>query len=578
MQMSLEQLRRRVELAIVGEADLGATLKQVDVQILAASEDAHLYRLRARLHSAAYEHVAAWQDWERVVTMAPNDLLAGLERVQLQHRYARYLAAHVLGKDFLTIAEDDGAHAAKVEQLQGQALDTLQQAMREHRADPEFILAALETWDQLYAPAPWRRYRLILGALAVNPRHARLLKAEAYFLTELAGDHDGADKAKPGFFDTISGGRYHAATTERALDALDACLESGADPDLLMAKASLLVALEYFDAAAAAFASAAQMYGSRAASASGEQQQLLAGQRDEAQAMNLRCGGGRAGYVRSHFEEVGVATARLQEMAAKSQNQPQSRTAPTELEELVAKWQSVVDTATQGPSPGERDKLAGIAKRLAKSTMSLVHLEPVELHAMSINGLEEPVSPWLLEVAPQLSKVGLKMLTWFDNPNNNRALGVQCQAQLWLDGHGASALTVETGKTAKLRRLLTTFDDGTMFVTADSRGATYTTSVVGVEGFNVDKDTPIGDMAALHLAGVARRLAARPGLRALPLDSVARLCEAENRMRLLKNAHRLRHGIGDIEIRGMNLMHHAAYAVMLKEEVAALIAQLPPQS
>ena len=64
----------------------------------------------------------------------------------------------------------------------------------------------------------------------------------------------------------------------------------------------------------------------------------------------------------------------------------------------------------------------------------------------------------------------------------------------------------------------------------------------------------------------------------MPLDTVPRLCEAENRMRLLKNAHRIHHGISDIEIRGMNVMHHEAYAAMLKEEVAALIAALPAEA
>jgi hypothetical protein len=99
--------------------------------------------------------------------------------------------------------------------------------------------------------------------------------------------------------------------------------------------------------------------------------------------------------------------------------------------------------------------------------------------------------------------------------------------------------------------------------------------VPDVYSLNVDTHSPTADLAALPRARVARALAARPGLRALPLDTVPRLCDAENRMRLLKNAHRIGHGIHDIEIRGMNVAHHETYAAMLKEEVAVLIAALP---
>jgi hypothetical protein len=93
--------------------------KLIDDQILMHPGEAALYRLRARLRGAGYDMVEAWEDWRRVVELAPNDLLAHLEVERMQHRSALVIAGTVMGMD--GVPGDDPVYEAKVAELRQQA-------------------------------------------------------------------------------------------------------------------------------------------------------------------------------------------------------------------------------------------------------------------------------------------------------------------------------------------------------------------------------------------------------------------------------------------------------------------------
>jgi hypothetical protein len=121
---------------------------------------------------------------------------------------------------------------------------------------------------------------------------------------------------------------------------------------------------------------------------------------------------------------------------------------------------------------------------------------------------------------------------------------------------------------------VTEFDDHSFMMTADDRGKSFWESGPAIDSISVDADTPVGDMVELHLARVARKLADTPGLSALPIDSLERLAQVENRARESKIAFRLNEHITEVEVRGMHVQFHQQFKALLDAAIGAKLATL----
>ncbi|KAF0812859.1 hypothetical protein IGB42_02703 [Andreprevotia sp. IGB-42] len=592
--MELAALTEQVALALQDEADFEATLAALDQQISVQPDSAALYRLRAQLHAAAYDRVAAWTDLLSAAAIAPDDADLALALASLQYRAAAHIAEHLLAGD---APEDDSAADEnnedgfelgidietdpqadeKTAALQQEALASLQRLMKTHAADEAFALQLLATWEDLPVWQPWQHYTLILTALAQHPHSRALQLAEARYLASLASACAvNSDDIPSGYFEDLTGNRYHALTVERALQRIDALLADASDAALLESKAALLAAQGKAPETAAAHAQLADLYDLQWQDADEETADELQAQRDEALAQAGLYRQGMAAVLGAQLAQMQEAVDQLKAMQSRYKND-----AASGIEEIDPQFAALSDTLRvqaeafeQGPSAAQYQELAAVAQQTAQRIVATIDFTPTTLLPLQASDLPDGVAPWFAEIAPELHAAGLTLNTLFDNPANTRALNQQCQGQLWSDPQHHTAFTAETARTVRLKRLLSTLSDGTLLLTADSRSSSFFGTGPYIDSISVDKDTPVQEMAELHLARLARKLAATPGLHAVPVADLPQLQALENQMRLLKIAFRFDAGITDAETRGMHMRFHDEFAALLQAEVTALIAPL----
>lgn len=568
---TLESLGRQVALACEGEADFDDTLAALQAAIDVHPSEPRLLRLRAELHGAAYMQVQAWQDWRRVVELAPDDRDAQLELARRQCRWAHHIASALdtqEDEDDEPEESDDGA----VDRIEEEGRAQFEHLMRRHATDAGFAQAVLQAWDEGAGWQPWRHYTLLQLALAAHPRHRALRKAEARFLASLAGatfgDHE---QIPPGHFTDAMGTMYHTFTVEQALAAVQALLDEGEDADLLSARADLLVAIDDHAGAAEAYRQLGRLCERLAqAEADDEQREALVQQRDAALAQAEACSGGRAGYVAAQMATLGASMGQLDAMRLRFDEGDDSL---AELKSNFSQWQEAVVHAPDVPSPEQHAQLLEVVHKVAGSVVGTLSFDEIVLQPLRDHDLAGGPSAWFAEMAPSLSALGLTLRALFENPANTRALGVQVQGQLWTDADGSTAVVLETAKHIRLRRVFSELGDGRLLLSADSRLSGFFSAGQRVEVLSLDPGVSMQQMLALHRASLQRRLS-EGGCQAKPVDSLARLAELENAMRLSKNDHRLATGISDTELRGMHAQFPQVFAALMRAEVNTRLAAL----
>lgn len=569
-----------------GDDDGDELMELLEAAIAANPGIAPLYAARARMHDMACYILEAAHDWEQALALEPGDCTAALELAKLRLRRADHLAEFAVRRDKAAAnpaiapggdqdeddeeddwdEADEARAAAMAAQLQSDGTRTLRELMRAHVADLDFVLALFDVIDELYGLSPWVHYTLLLQALAAHPGITELKTREAKFLVALAG-HCATDSEQipAGYLETFFGHRYHVATLERALRAIDAVCAIAADGDLLMSKGELLIAMEQYQGAAAAFLHAAALFD---AVADDDAAQWA----DSARKQAHLCEQGRGALIEDQFTQMRDAMVQVAEMR---------RSLGSELDEgqedmaaSLAQFRAAIDARGLEITPEQQAECARAAEKIAQQTVNLISFEPIVLLPIAQADLVGGLSPWYGAIAPALEAAGLSMQLQFDNPTNTRMLGMQCQGQLWTDAGAGSALVAETVRTLTLKRMVTEFDDHSFLMTADDRAKSFWEAGPAVDVMSVDADTPIGDMVELHLARVARRLADTPGLRTIPIDSLERLAQAENRLRESKIDFRFRHKITENEVRGMHMYFHDEFKALITSAVTHKLAAM----
>jgi hypothetical protein len=231
-------------------------------------------------------------------------------------------------------------------------------------------------------------------------------------------------------------------------------------------------------------------------------------------------------------------------------------------------WEDKLDQIVSQPTDEEKATLREKAASIATRTVGLVRFTPVVLSPMNRNDFDADLPDWFDEIEPPLSEENMELAGWFQNLQSVEALKKEAPGQLWLSPEHEFEFTAEAAGTTRLKRCITEFNDGTLMITADTRSANFYSSGPKVDSFNVFKSTPIVEMLAVHRARLAVKLARHPELRVVAIDGLARAQEVEGRMKRHANEFRIKYGITDAEVRGMNVKHHAFFAAELKREVA----------
>jgi hypothetical protein len=580
-----------VALACNNQADFDTTMELLDKKIAAQPHEPALYRLRAQLYAAACDRLSAWQDWVRINALVPHDRDAALEMACLQYQLAVQIAdAEMHGVDDPNPMIDDGSRIAdewagaaadseaRIAHLRQQAIALLCSLMRQHADDSVFALQLLVVWNRLPVWEPWVHYTLILTALTAHPHHRELRKQEADYLVTLANAvAEDDNKISSGYFADSLGSPCHALTVERALQAIDTLLNDGVEADLLSSKAALLTALQDYPGAADAYRQLAQAYDHLLTGAAQDAQAELIESRDRATTQAALCSAGRHAFIAAQFGDIDASMARFRDMQqalseriAGDNDQWQLHNA--EIDGAIAQWREATGDIATEPPEERRLLLIASARKIAQKTVALINQQSIELHA--IDGEAQQVVLWFNQIAPQLEAAGLTLQAWFSHHATSPSMTEAACHQFWNDATHQFAFTAETVRQLRLRRLLSELSDGSLLVTADTRGTSYYASGPDIDTFQVFKDTSISDMIALHQARVALALAMTPGLHVRAVDSLSRLQEVENRMRVLKNRFRAEVGMTDAEIRGLHVDFHDYFSALLKNEMAMLIAAL----
>jgi hypothetical protein len=568
-----------------GDDDGDELMELLEAAIAAHPGAASLYVARARMHDMACYVMEAAHDWEQALALAPGDRDAALQLARLRLRRPDQLAESVIRSDKAAANpvaapvenEDDDewddwdeADEARAEalarQLHASGTQALRDLMRAHVADFDFVLELLDTIDELHGLSPWVHYTLLLQALAAHPGITELKTREARFLVALAGHCAiDSDETPAGYLETFFGHRYHVVTLDRAVRAIDAVTAIAADADLLSSKGELLIAMEQYQDAAAAFLHAADLFDAIADDDAAER----AG---HARAQANLCSQGRSALIEDQFTQMQGAMEQLSEMRRNMGSEQDD--APDDMAASLAECRAAIDARSLEITPEQLAECARVAEKLAQQTVGLISFEPIALQPMTEAGLVGGLAPWYGVITPALQAAGLSFLLQFDNPTNTRMLGMQCQGQLWTDAGAGSALVAETVRNLTLKRMLTEFDDHSFLMTADDRGKSFWEPGPSITVMSVDADTPIGDIVALHLARVARRLADTPGLGTVPIDSLERLAQAENRIRESKIDFRFHHKITESEVRGMHMYFHDEFKALLTSAIETKLAAL----
>lgn len=592
-------ISNRVELYLASEDEVEGESWEELVAVLdtaiKATPNAGLYGLRARMFIAAYEPYSAMCDWEQAAALAPADreatlALAGLhlkrpgQMAEAAVRHEKYVAQGSPARgddedddeedeeDDWDDADEDRA-AALAEHYAATGTQSLVRLVHEHGADLEFMHRMLDAVDELYSLDTWVHYTLLLKVLAAHPDDLALRAREARFLASLAS-HCAIDSEEipAGYWESVSGMRLHAVTLERAVGCIDEVCALAPDPALLVSKAEMLAAIEHYPAAAAAYREAAQLFDSAAAGSVDDMREELSDKAGDARTQAELCEQGRQAINHANFATMENAMQKLADMRA--QMGLEAEADDNGLADSLAELRGALEEGEQAMTDEQRDEYRRLADSVAQQTVGTISLNPIELNPIAIADLEGGLIPWFDSIRPALEQSGLTLGQQFDNPANNRILGTQCQGQWWTDGSGASALVVEAVRSLTLRRLMTELSDGSFIGTADDRCRSFWQYGPAIDVLSVDGTTPIATMIDLHLARVARALAARPDLRANPINSLARLVEAENLARIAKLDFRFKEKITEIEVRGMHVQFHDEFKALLEAAIAQKIAAI----
>lgn len=587
MSTQLDALCTRIDVYLSDESDAvdddgDALMELLEAAIAAHPGEARLYVLRARMHAMAYYILDAANDWEQALQLAPDDRIAALELARLRLRRADRLAEMAVRREKAAASPvqqaldgdeddwdeaDDARASALAAQFETGATQALRKLMCVHVADLDFVLLLLDALDDMHNVSPWVHYTLLLQALAAHPGITELKTREARFLVSLAG-HCGIDSEEipAGYLETFSGQRFHVITLERALRAIDAAIAIAPDPALLSSKGELLTAMEQYQDAAMAYAQAAELFDGIADEDATEHA-------DAARKQENLCRQGRGALIEDQFAMVDGAMEQLAELHRSMGSEPDS--GQEEMKSSMAQCRDSLESVADGLDAEQQAEYERMAESVAQQTVNLISFEPIVLLPIAQADLVGGLSPWYAEIGGQLAAAGLGFRHQFDNPTNTRLLGMQCQGQLWTDAGGGSALVAETVRSLTLKRLVTELSDHSFIMTADDRARSFWEYGPSIDPMSVDADTPIGDMVQLHLARVARRLADTPGLSAVPIDSLERLAEVENRARTEKIAFRYSQLITEAEVRGMHVQFHDQFKALLTSAIAQKLAAMP---
>ncbi len=601
MTVFASEISNRVESYLASDDEIEGESWEALVAILdeaiTATPDAALFGLRARMFIAAYESYSAMCDWERAVALAPADREATLalaclllnrpdRMAESAVRHEKWVArgspaplADADDEDEEDDEEDDWDEAdeeravALAEHFVANGTRSLAGLVHEHGGDLEFMYRMLDALDELYGLDTWVHYTLVLRMLAAHPNDIALRAREARFLTVLAGHCVSESEEIPaGYWESVSGTRLHAITIERAVRCIDEVCALASDPALLESKADMLAAIEHYPAAATTYRQAAQLFDRAAASAADDEREEFADRADNARTQADLCEQGRQAINNANFASMENAMQKLADMRAQMGIEAEADN--DGVADSLAELRGALEEGERAMTDEQRAEYRRLAESVAQDVVGMISLTPIELKPIAKADLEGGLIPWFDSIRPALERGGLTLGQQFDNPANNRILGTQCQGQWWTDRGGASALVVEAVKSLTLRRLMTELSDQSFIITADDRCRSFWQHGPAIDGLSVDITTPIATMIDLHLARVARVLAARPDLRALPIDSLARLAETENRARIAKLDFRFKENITEIEVRGMHVQFHDEFKALLEAAIAQRLAAI----
>ena len=590
-------ISNRVERYLASEEDIEGESWEALVAILdeaiKATPDAGLFALRARMFIAAYEPFSAMCDWEQAVALAPTerDAILALAILRLTRtdrmaesaiRHEKYVALGSPARSEEGQDEDDEDEeddwddadeeraAALAEHYAASATKSLAGLVHEHGADLDFVHRIFDAFDDLYNLDTWVHYTLLLKVLATHPNDVGLRAREARFLTALATYcASDSDEIPAGYWESVSGTRWHVVTLERAVRCIDEVCALAPDPALLVSKAEMLAAIEHYPAAAAAYLQAAQLFDDAAASAEEAREEFSESAAD-ARTQAALCQQGRQAINNANFASMESALQKLADMRTQMGLEPEAD--DKGLADSLAELRGALEQGDQAMTDELSAEYQHQAESVAQQMMGMISLAPIELNPIASADLEGGLIAWFDDIRPALEHSGLSLGQQFDNPANNRILGTQCQGQWWTDGSGASALVVEAARSLTLRRLMTELSDQSFIATVDDRCRSFWQYGQAIDALSVDGTTPIATMIDLHLARVARVLAARPDLRANPINSLERLAETENRARVAKLDFRFKEKVTEIEVRGMHVQFHDEFKALLTAAIAQKLA------
>ncbi|MFZ6723027.1 hypothetical protein [Undibacterium sp. Ji49W] len=601
MMMTTEQMRQQVEQTLRDEADFDDTLELLATHIAAHPDEAGFLQMRIALFDAAYDYTSAWQDRKALAVLQPENLDNQLAILSRQHQSADWIASDAFAERIQALlpADDDGEDSDKpvdpaqeaalaalqndadayAATLQSEAIDGFTQMMTTHHMDAGNARKILAAWVDANIWNQWQHYTLILQALAAHPHEVAFKKERARLLISLcdAVEEDSV-KTPIGYFEHLMGGRNHAISVYQAIAAIDEVDDLNADPALLTSKAQLLKILDDYVAAASCLRLAATAYEAILQRAGDEEREDLQANLTQVLRDAIACEGGREAVQAAHFAELQSSMTRLDDLPAMFMDKDSAANNMAgplaELKSSLTEWQAASKNQPAGPDEEEILELKNMAAKIANSTMSLVHWDPIAIIPMQLTGFAEEMPSWFEEMEAVLNKTSLQFLSWFQNASNVAALKREAPGQCWLSASHDFALTLEAAGKAHLKRCLSMFSDGSLMLTSDSRGGTYYVSGPHVHSFGVYKSTPLTEMLALHHARVQAHLADHPAIRIKPMDSLDDVEAFENLLRTHSREFRLANGMTDPEIRGMNVKFNDFFANELKREVAERIATL----
>ncbi|SFG43167.1 hypothetical protein SAMN05518865_11226 [Duganella sp. CF458] len=571
MIFSLQKLDGLVKKVLDDEADFGEVEAQLDAYIAAHPAQADGYRLRARMMDACGIRLSALADWKMAAKLDPADRASALRAARVQLRWAHAVAEEELGvddeKDDEDYAEDDDEEVdadprfdALVDQLQGEALASVRSLAAANAADAGFMVEMLAAVDDMGFTPPWLKYELMLVALAANPAHPALLKQEVLFLARAAVGFGDEEEIPPGHFEDATGSRHHVATMMLALEAVAAAPGLADDGELLDTQAGLLQAQGHYDDAARTYRLAAAAWQRSIAGAGDDDERERAQEAQEhSQEQAALCDGGCAAVQAGQYAAMREATERLREM--RSQFGQFGEDSIGDLNELCQQWQGEQARTDAEPTAAELAELSSQAERVAEIVVRQISFDPVELVPQE-TGVE-----WFEELAPELASSDLTLQCGFENPAITAMLGATMHGQFWSDARGDVAVVAEAVNALRLVRVVSLLEDGTMLLTAPVRGKSMFSSGPMVHGLQMEADAPAAEILRVHRARLSRLQSKRPGMRTLPLDTLARLADYETRQRQASVAFRMEHGITEPEVLGMHVRQHKAFLGLLRDAV-----------